>query len=58
MGILGGFMTYIVVSKGTQISHYDNMEVFITEWIGDWGKDYYTGLYFNIKELEKLEDYL
>ena len=51
-------MTYIVVSKGTQISHYDNMEVFITEWIGDWGKDYYTGLYFNIKELEKLEDYL
>lgn len=45
---------FVVTNKGNLVSHYYGLTVFIEEWIGDWGKDIDTGVYFNKEELEVL----
>lgn len=44
---------YVVTNVGSFVSHYHGKTVFIDTWIGEWGKDLETGVYFNIRELEE-----
>jgi hypothetical protein len=45
---------FVVTNRGNLVSHYYGLTVFIEEWIGDWGKDIDTGVYFHREELEVL----
>lgn len=45
---------YVVTNRGSFISHYYGSTVFIKDWIGDWGKDLETNVYFHKSELEVL----
>lgn len=46
---------YVVTNRGSLVSHYYGLTVFIDEWLGDWGKDIETGVYFHKEELEILQ---